>query len=69
MNPQIHGGDDGIMRAQPWVGHGDVGEAGIDEEVTVKMSLHWRTNHWLTAEAQQQGPPLLRLGSQAVYTS
>ena len=65
VNPQIHGGDDGIVRAQPWVAHGDVGEVGIDEEVTVKMSLHWRTDLWLTAEAQQQGPPLLRLRSQA----
>jgi SOS-response transcriptional repressor LexA len=64
VDPQTHGGDDGIVRAQPWVEHGAVGEAGVDVEVTVKMSLHWRTGLWLTPEAQQQGSPLLKLRSQ-----
>jgi SOS-response transcriptional repressor LexA len=64
VDPQTDGGDDGIVRAQPWVGHGAVGEAGVDVEVTVKMSLHWRTGLWLTPEAQQQGSPLLKLRSQ-----
>lgn len=62
--PEINGGDDGIVRAQPWVEHEAVGEAGVDAEVTVKMSLHWRTGLWLTPEAQQQGSPLLKLPSQ-----
>jgi hypothetical protein len=43
VDPQTHRRDDGIVRAQPWVEHGAVGEAGVDAEVTVKMSLHWRT--------------------------
>jgi hypothetical protein len=38
--------------------------ARVDAEVTVKMSLHWRTGLWLTPEAQQQGSPLLKLPSQ-----
>ena len=46
------------------VEHGAVGEAGVDAEVTVKMSLHWRTGLWLTPETQQQGSPLLKLPSQ-----
>ena len=62
--PQTHRGDDGIVRAQPWVEHGAVGEVGVDAEVTVRMSLHWRTGLWLTAEAQQQESPLLKLRSQ-----
>ena len=64
MDPQTHRGDDGIVRAQPWVEHWAIGEAGVDAEVTVKMSLHWRTGLWLTPEAQQQGSPLLKLPSQ-----
>lgn len=64
VDPQTHRGDDGIVRAQPWVEHGAVGEAGVDAEVTVKMSLHWRTGLWLTPETQQQGSPLLKLASQ-----
>jgi SOS-response transcriptional repressor LexA len=64
VDPQTHGGDDGIVRAQPWVEHGAVGEAGVDAEVTVKMSLHWRTGLWLTPKAQQRGSPLLKLRSQ-----
>ncbi len=39
VDAQPHRGDDGIVRAQPWVEHGAVGEAGVDAEVTVKMSL------------------------------
>ena len=67
MDPQTHRGDDGIVRAQPWVEHGAVGEAGVDAEVTVKMSLHWRTGLWLTPETQQQGSPLLKLRVSAAY--
>jgi hypothetical protein len=40
VDPQTDGGDDGIVRAQPWVEHGAIGEPGVDAEVTVKMSLH-----------------------------
>jgi SOS-response transcriptional repressor LexA len=61
---QTHRGDEGIVRAQPWVEHGAGGEAEVDAEVTVKMSLHWRTGLWLTSEAQQQGSPLFKLPSQ-----
>jgi SOS-response transcriptional repressor LexA len=50
VDPQTHGEDGGIVRPQPWVEHGAVGEAGIDMEVTVKMSLHWRTGLWLAPE-------------------
>ena len=63
MDPQTYRADDGLVRTPPWVGHGAVGEVGVDAEVTVKMSLHWRTGLWLTPETQQQGSPLLKLPS------
>ena len=53
VDQQIDGGNDGVVRTQPWVEYGDVGGVGIDAEVTVKTSLHRRTGLWLTPEAQQ----------------
>jgi hypothetical protein len=64
VDPQVDGGDEGIVRAQLWVEHGDFGGAGIDEEMTGKTSLHRRTDLWLTPEAQQQGSPPNQLRSQ-----
>jgi hypothetical protein len=64
VDPQTYRAHDGLVRAQPWVGHGAVGGVGVDAKVTVKMSLHWRTGLWLTPETQQQGSPLLELPSQ-----
>ncbi len=61
-DPQIDAGDDGIVRAQLWVEHRDVG--GINEEVTANTSLHRRTGVWLKPEAQQRGSPPIQLRSQ-----
>jgi repressor LexA len=57
---QIYEGDYVIVRAQPWVEHGDVGVVVIDEEVTVKTILHRRTGLWLKPENQQRGYPSIR---------
>jgi repressor LexA len=64
VDRQIYEGDYVIVRAQPWVEHGDVGVVVIDEEVTVKTILHRRTGLWLKPENQQQGYPPLRLWPQ-----
>ena len=61
VDRRIHEGDYVIVRAQPWVEHGDVGVIAIDEEITVKTVLHRRTGLWLKPENQQQGYPLIRL--------
>jgi SOS-response transcriptional repressor LexA len=47
VDPQIDERDDVIVRAQPWVEHGDVGGVVIDEEVMVKTILHRHTVLWL----------------------
>ena len=59
VDRQIFEGDYVIVRAQPWVEHGDIGVVVIDEEVTVKTILHRRTGLWLRPENQQQGYPLI----------
>jgi repressor LexA len=61
VDRQIHEGDYVIVRAQPWVEHGDIGVIAIDEEITVKTVLHRRTGVWLKPENRQQGYPLIRL--------
>jgi repressor LexA len=61
VDRQIHDGDYVIVRAQPWVEHGDIGVVVIDEEATVKTILHRRTGLWLKPENQRQGYPLIRL--------
>jgi repressor LexA len=61
---QIYEGDYVIVRAQPWVEHGDVGVVVIDEEVTVKTILHRRTGLWLKPENQQRGYPSIRIRPQ-----
>jgi repressor LexA len=58
---QIYEGDYVIVRAQPWVEHGDIGVIAIDEEITVKTVLHRRTGLWLKPENQHQGYPLIHL--------
>jgi len=60
VDRQIFESDYVIVRAQPWVEHGDIGVVVIEEEVTVKTVLHRRTGLWLRPENQQQGYPLLR---------
>jgi repressor LexA len=61
VDRQIYDGDYVIVRAQPWVEHGDIGVVVIDEEATVKTIVHRRTGLWLKPENQQQGYPLIRL--------
>lgn len=59
VDRQIYDGDYVIVRAQPWVEHGDSGVVVIDEEVTVKTILHRRTGLWLKSENRQRGYPLI----------
>jgi repressor LexA len=61
VDRQIYEGDYVIVRAQPWVEHGDIGVIAIDEEITVKTVLHRRTGLWLKPENRDQGYPLIRL--------
>jgi repressor LexA len=61
VDRQIHDGDYVIVRAQPWVEHGEIGVVVIDEEATVKTVLHRRNGLWLKPENQHQGYPLIRL--------
>jgi repressor LexA len=61
VDRQIHEGDYVIVRAQPWVEHGDIGVIAIDEEVTVKTVLHRRTGVWLKPENQQKRYSMIRL--------
>jgi repressor LexA len=61
VDRQIYDGDYVIVRAQPWVEHGDIGVVVIDEEATVKTILQRRTGLWLKPENQQQGYPLIHL--------
>jgi repressor LexA len=61
VDRQISEGDYVIVRAQPWVEHGDIGVVAIDEEITVKTVLHRRTGLWLRPENRRQGYPLIRL--------
>jgi repressor LexA len=61
VDRQIHEGDYVIVRAQPWVAHGDIGVMAIDEAITVKTVLHRRTGVWLKPENQHQGYPVIRL--------
>jgi repressor LexA len=63
VDRQIHEGDYVIVRAQPWVEHGDIGVIAIDEEVTVKTVLHRRTGVWLKPENQQKRYSMIRLKS------
>jgi repressor LexA len=60
VDRQIHEGDYVIVRAQPWVEHGDIGVIAIDEEVTVKTVLHRRTGLWLKPENQQKRYSMIR---------
>jgi repressor LexA len=64
VDRQIYEGDYVIVRAQPWVEHGEIGVIAIDEEITVKTVLHRRTGLWLKPENQHQGYPLIRLRSE-----
>jgi repressor LexA len=64
VDRQIYDGDYVIVRAQPWVAHGDIGVVVIDEEATVKTILHRRSGLWLKPENQQQGYPLIHLRSE-----
>ena len=64
VDRQIYEGDYVIVRAQPWVEHGQVGVVVIEEEVTVKTILHRRTSLWLKPENRQQGYPPIRLRPQ-----
>ena len=61
VDRQIYEGDYVIVRAQPWVEHGNIGVIAIDEEITVKTVLHRRGGLWLKPENQDQGYPLIRL--------
>jgi repressor LexA len=61
VDRQIYEGDYVIVRAQPWVEHGDIGVIAIDEEITVKTVLHRRTGLWLKPENQRQGYALIHL--------
>jgi repressor LexA len=61
VDRQVYEGDYVIVRAQPWVEHGEIGVIAIDEEITVKTVLHRRTGLWLKPENQRQGYPLIRL--------
>ena len=61
VDRQIYDGDYVIVRAQPWVEHGEIGVVVIDEEATVKTILHRRNGLWLQPENQRQGYPLIRL--------
>ena len=60
VDRQIHDGDYVIVRAQPWVEHGEIGVVVIDEEATVKTVLHRRNGLWLKPENQQKGYPVIR---------
>jgi repressor LexA len=64
VDRQIYNGDYVIVRAQPWVAHGDIGVVVIDEEATVKTILHRRSGLWLKPENQQQGYSLIHLRSE-----
>jgi repressor LexA len=64
VDRQIYEGDYVIVRAQPWVEHGEIGVIAIDEEITVKTVLHRRTEVWLRPENRQQGYPVMRLRSE-----
>jgi repressor LexA len=64
VDRQIYDGDYVIVRAQPWVAHGDIGVVVIDEEATVKTILHRRSGLWLKPENQQQGYSLIHLRSE-----
>jgi repressor LexA len=61
VDRRIYEGDYVIVRAQPWVEHGDIGVIAIDEEITVKTVLHRRGGLWLKPENRQQGYAVLRL--------
>jgi len=61
VDRQIFEGDYVIVRAQPWVEHGEVGVVVIEEEATVKTILHRRTGLWLKPENQHKGYPAIRL--------
>ena len=60
VDRQIHDGDYVIVRAQPWVEHGEIGVVVIDEEATVKTVLHRRHGLWLKPENQHKGYPVIR---------
>jgi len=60
VDRQIYEGDYVIVRAQPWVEHGDIGVVAIDEEITVKTVLHRHTGLWLKPENRQRGYPVIR---------
>jgi repressor LexA len=60
VDRQIHEGDYVIVRAQPWVEHGEIGVVVIDEEATVKTVLHRRHGLWLKPENQQKRYPVIR---------
>lgn len=59
VDRQIHDGDYVIVRAQPWVEHGEIGVVVIDEEATVKTVWHRRNGLWLKPENQRKGYPLI----------
>lgn len=61
VDRRILEGDYVIVRAQPWVEHGDIGVVVLDEEVTVKTVLHRRTGVWLQPENLQKGYPAIHL--------
>jgi SOS-response transcriptional repressor LexA len=63
VGARLHPGavDDVIVRAQPWIEHGDVCGVVTDQEVAVKTIWHRRTGLWLKPESVQQWYPPIRL--------
>jgi repressor LexA len=60
VDRHIHDGDYVIVRAQPWVEHGDIGVVVLDEEATVKTVLHRHNGLWLKPENRRKGYPIIR---------
>jgi SOS-response transcriptional repressor LexA len=60
MGTQIDAVDGVIVRAQPWIEHGDVCGV-VTYQVAVKTIRHRRTGLWLKSESVQQWYPPIRL--------